>query len=132
MPGMHDGAPDGFGAHHFGGAWGFAPLLFVGAVMVWLLAPTLITAGYLWYRSRRARRVAQSQPEPLIADEPSAFELLRRRYVVGEIDARAFEEMTGRLLVSEHVEERQTPRLAAYDRYLRREPETTEVGPVWV
>lgn len=65
--------------------------------------------------------------QPLLADEPSSFELLRRRYVVGEIDAPLFEEMTERLLVSEEAERRRPPMLARYDqgghydRYLGRE-----------
>ncbi|HEU0028466.1 MAG TPA: hypothetical protein VFQ25_15240 [Ktedonobacterales bacterium] len=55
----------------------------------------------------------------MIADDPSAFELLRRRYVVGEIDTPTFEEMTERLLLSEQAEERMTPLLARYDHYDR-------------
>jgi hypothetical protein len=56
--------------------------------------------------------------QPLTADDPSAFELLRRRYVVGEIDTPTFEEMTGRLLLSERAEEQGPPlaRPASYER----------------
>lgn len=118
------GAHDGFGgADHFGGP-GWLPLLFTGATLLWLIAPFAITAAYLWWRSRRPALAAAPLTQPLIEDDPSAFELLRRRYVVGEIDAPTFEGMTERLLVSEHLEKQHPPLLARsgrYDRYLRRE-----------
>jgi hypothetical protein len=97
------------------------PLLFTGLSLLWLIAPAVITAGYLRWRSRRPARLGQRLGHALIADDPSAFELLRRRYVVGEIDTPTFEEMTERLLLSEHVEEQKSPLPARYDRYLRRE-----------
>ena len=124
------GAHERFGGpDHFSGGPGWLPLLFMGMSMLWLIAPFAITAAYLWWRSRRPALTGQPLVQPLVADEPSSFELLRRRYVVGEIDTPAFEEMTERLLVSEHVEERRQPLLARYDRYdhyLRRERQDSE------
>lgn len=124
MPGMHDGFG---GADHFHGGFWWAPLLFMATTLFLVTAPVALTAGYLWWRSRRARRASGPMEQPLLADEPSSFELLRRRYVVGEIDAPLFEEMTERLLVSEEAERRRPPMLARYDqgghydRYLGRE-----------
>jgi uncharacterized membrane protein len=117
MPGYHERFA---GTEHFGAAWALASLLLTGMTLLWLVTPVLITATYLWWRSRRPELKGQPLSQPLIADDPSAFELLRRRYVVGEIDTPTFEEMTEQLLLSERAEE-QPLQLARYDRYLRRE-----------
>ncbi len=118
--------------HHFGGPiW--LPLLFTGMSLIWLVAPIVIATAYLWWRERRPAIARQPLGQSVLADDPSAFELLRRRYVVGEIDAPTFEEMTERLLVSEHMERQRQPSLARddhYDRYLRRERQEREPRPV--
>ncbi len=130
MPGAHEGfgGPDRFGG---GPVW--LPLLFAGMSLLWLVAPVMLTAAYLWWRRHHPAALAQPLVQPLIEDDPSSFELLRRRYVIGEIDAPAFEEMTERLLVSEHMEQRSQLALARdgrYDHYLRRERPEREPRPV--
>lgn len=91
--------------------------------LLWLLAPLVITAVFLWLRRRQASAALAGQPltqvGALITDDPSAFELLRRRYVVGEIDAPTFAAMTERLLISERAEELNPPaiRSARHDRH---------------
>jgi uncharacterized membrane protein len=135
MPGMHDR----FGADHFAGGHEFAPLFFTGMTLLWLVAPVVVGLAYLAWRRWREALAGHAHAQALLADDPSAFELLRRRYVVGEIDVATFEEMTGRLLVSERLEERmerQPPLLAGYERYLRRERELeragSDSGAIWV
>jgi hypothetical protein len=126
MPGYHERFVE---THHFVGAWALLPLLVTGALMLWMITPAAIAAAYLWWRSHRPALTGQPLGQSLIADDPSAFELLRRRYVIGEIDTPMFEEMTERLLLSEQAEERITPllvRYGRYDRYLRREREERE------
>jgi hypothetical protein len=128
----HDGwGPDHFGPGVFGpGGHELAALFFLGTTLLWIVAPLALTALYLWWRRRQAR--------PLLAGEagaPSAFEQLRRRYVVGEIDVATFEEMTGRLLLSEHAEysgQGETSLLAGYEAYQRREREGGGPAVVWV
>jgi hypothetical protein len=129
----HDGY-GGFGGpgqDHFGAWHPWAGLLFMGASLAWLLAPLVITAAYLWWRQRRPALAGQPRANPLLDDDPSAFELLRRRYVVGEIDTPTFEVMTERLLLSERAEELNPPlaRPARYDRYLRRPPHDPLANP---
>lgn len=121
---------DGWGPDHFGpGGHEFAGLFFLGTLL-WLVAPLALTALYLWWRRRRTR--------PLLAgveDEPSAFEQLRRRYVVGEIDFVTFEQMAGRLLLSEHAEnagQGHPPLIADYEAYQRGEREGDGPVVVWV
>lgn len=99
-------------------------LLFMGVSLAWLLGPVVIAMAYLWWNKRHAALANQAPVDELVGDDPSAFELLRRRYVVGEIDTPTFETMTERLLLSERAEELH-PALAQparFDRYLRRAP----------
>lgn len=63
------------------------PVALGGLVPLWLIA----LARYREFQARRVRVVA----------EPSAVELLRRRYVLGEIDMLTFEEMLDELLATE-------------------------------
>jgi len=126
----HDGY---WGDGRFGGAPGAVPvhmhpligLLFMGVSLAWLLGPLLIAMAYLWYHNRRVALAGQASVDELIGDDPSALELLRRRYVVGEIDTPTFEEMTGRLLLSERAEQRYpvAANPARFARYLRRAPQ---------
>jgi uncharacterized membrane protein len=131
----HDGY---WGAGRFGGAPGAGPvpthpwmgLLFMGISLAWLLGPLLITMAYLWYHNRRVALASHAPVDGLIGDDPSALELLRRRYVVGEIDTPTFEEMTERLLLSERAEERYPAAAnpARFARYLRRAPQPEASG----
>jgi hypothetical protein len=100
-------------------------LLFMGVSLAWLLGPLLITMAYLWFHNRRAALVSQVSVDELVGDDPSALELLRRRYVVGEIDTPTFEGMTERLLLSERVEQRYpaTANPTRFAHYLRRTPQ---------
>jgi hypothetical protein len=106
-------------------------LLFMGVSLAWLLGPLLITMAYLWYHKRRAALASQASVDELISDDPSALELLRRRYVVGEIDTPTFEAMTGQLLLSERAEQLY-PAAAnptRFARYLRRTPQSQSDWP---
>lgn len=65
-------------------------LAFIGLV-VW--------AATMYYHRSQARRQLATQQEA-----PSAIELLRRRYVIGQIDLVTFEEMVYHVLKSEQHE----------------------------
>jgi uncharacterized membrane protein len=54
----------------------------------------------VWAASRYLGR-RQSEPVPVVDAEPSAVELLRRRYVMGEIDVETFDAMLHHLMVTE-------------------------------
>jgi hypothetical protein len=57
-----------------------------------------------WGLGHLLARLQQAQPAPIVAqpaEEPSAVELLRRRYVLGEIDADTFDAMLSHLLASQ-------------------------------
>lgn len=74
--------------------------LFTLLSLLWIAVPLLLA----WAAIRAAR------PQPVIAaaEEPqiSAMEMLRRRYVLGDIDETTFEQMLEHLLDSESREER--------------------------
>jgi hypothetical protein len=64
---------------------------------------------FVWLAIQSRQR--QNAAPPLAqASEPSAVELLRRRYVAGEIDTLTFEEMLGELMASEERERMQSIR----------------------
>lgn len=95
--------PDGRFGDFGGGPSPWFGLLFFGLQSLFWLA--LIGAA-IWGLARAfgARRLnAAPQMMAEIAD-PSAVELLRRRYVMGEIDADTFEAMMERVLASEERE----------------------------
>ena len=103
MPNDHDW--HGF----YGGPPGspFDHLLVAGfSALFWLLLLGGITWAVLQYL-----RHAQAAQTPSITDEPSAMELLRRRYVMGQLDADTFEEMVTHLLASEQREQTFAPPL---------------------
>lgn len=89
--------PDAAGAGPFPTATG---LILSGlSLLPWLIALTLLAVVALrsWSQQRQA-----PQPEPAFElPATSAVELLRLRYVLGEIDAVTFEEMLERVLASE-------------------------------
>lgn len=71
-------------------------LAFDLSALLWLL----LLGGIIWAVLHLMRRVQPAQA-PSSSAEPSALEILRRRYALGQIDHAAFEEMTSHLLASE-------------------------------
>ena len=98
---------DDFHWHHYyygGGsalpAWATV-MMFALSVLPWLVVPGLLVwAATRWGAMQRPPAEPAIEPPPPI----SAAELLRQRYVLGEIDATTFEEMLGRVLHSEAQE----------------------------
>jgi hypothetical protein len=92
--------------HH--GQFGYGPYgdppahqLFVSGMpmLFWLAFIGLVVWGAtIYFHQRRARRQLATQ------EAPSAIELLRRRYVIGQIDLVTFEEMVYHVLESEQRE----------------------------
>ena len=74
------------------------------AALFWLLVLGVITWAVVRYLQR-----AQGVQTPMLSDEPSAMELLRRRYVLGQLDVDTFEEMVTHLLASEERERTYAP-----------------------
>lgn len=72
-------------------------LLYGLSILPWIIVPgLLIWAAVKWMT------LQQPRPEPAVESAaPSAAEMLRRRYVLGEIDAVTFEAMLERVLYSE-------------------------------
>ncbi|HEV8191147.1 MAG TPA: hypothetical protein VGP82_06645 [Ktedonobacterales bacterium] len=69
------------------------------STMLWLAFIGLVVWGATMYFHRtRAQRQLATQ------EAPSAIELLRRRYVIGQIDLVSFEEMVYHVLESEQRE----------------------------
>jgi hypothetical protein len=60
--------------------------------------------GILLWTAIRSLHYQDRSSLPSSAEEPSALELLRRRYVLGEIDVSTFEEMLQQVLESEQLE----------------------------
>lgn len=101
---MHDHQ---FGPHDFGGFGAFGPehfwlsALLTGLSLLWWIAVPLLL---FWVGSRMLGQ-RQPQPEPRLQPAgASASELLRQRYVMGEIDAATFEHMLERVMLSEAQE----------------------------
>lgn len=76
------------------------------STLFWLV----VLGGIAWavLRYMRLTRAARMQA---LSDEPSAMELLRRRYVMGYLDVDAFEEMVTHVLASEMRERSYVPPL---------------------
>ncbi|HEV2460094.1 MAG TPA: hypothetical protein VGS80_17185 [Ktedonobacterales bacterium] len=87
--------PDGSGSW-----WLLTHALTAGLGTLFLLALLGVTAWMLW----RALRESAARRQLVARPEPTALEQLRLRYVRGEIDALTFEEMTERLMASEHLD----------------------------
>jgi uncharacterized membrane protein len=62
----------------------------------------LALLGALIWAATRYLGQRQPEPVPVVDAEPSAVELLRRRYVMGEIDVETFDTMLHHLMVTEH------------------------------
>jgi hypothetical protein len=87
--------------------------LFWLAALTWLLWP--------WIRSRLPVRARTAEPLRQ-EEEPASVELLRQRYVLGQIDAFTFEEMLDHLLISRAREQEfsareAVARAAGWDRH---------------
>jgi hypothetical protein len=80
--------------------WLLTHALTAGLATLFWLALLGAVAWMVWraLRESSAPRLPRAQPEP------TALEQLRLRYVRGEIDALTFEEMTERLMASEHLD----------------------------
>ncbi|MGH2514348.1 MAG: hypothetical protein ACRDHP_01705 [Ktedonobacterales bacterium] len=96
--------------HDWDGPHGGPPFdSFVAAglsTLFWLVVLGGITWAILRYLQRE--RAARMQA---LSDDPSAMELLRRRYVMGHLDVDAFEEMVTHVLASEMRERTYVPPL---------------------
>jgi hypothetical protein len=89
----------------------FRPIIYPGPVLpAWAtvllyglsILPWLIVPGLLVWAAVKWMALQQPRPEPAVElSAPSAAEMLRRRYVLGEIDAMTFEAMLERVLYSE-------------------------------
>jgi hypothetical protein len=72
-------------------------LLYGLSILPWLIVPGLLVwAAVKWMALQQPRIEPAIEPAA-----PSAAEMLRRRYVLGEIDAVTFEAMLERVLYSE-------------------------------
>lgn len=93
--------PDRFdGSHMHGGGPFWLGMLFTGvSLLLWLAIPMLLAWAALRWGRRSANPLFAAASQEGI--EPSAIELLRRRYVMGEIDYVTLEVMTERVLTSE-------------------------------
>lgn len=80
------------------------------ATLFWLA----VIAALAWGALRLVRR-RNAAHQVAFADEPSALELVRRRYALGEIDVATFEAMTVQLLASEERERAVIPQGRTYD-----------------
>jgi uncharacterized membrane protein len=78
--------------------WVFAHLL---ATMMPLMFWVALVGLVAWLATRAAQPPERQVLQPRT---PSAIELLRQRYVLGEIDALTFEEMVERVMASEAAE----------------------------
>ncbi len=81
---------------HFGPG---GPIIGLLMLMLWLVP----LAVMLW---AAMRPTAQAVERPATPPQPTAMELLRQRYVLGEIDAMTFEEMLEHVMASELWEQR--------------------------
>jgi hypothetical protein len=93
--------------HHFPyGAYGPGPwspvaqLIFLGLSNLFWVG----LIGLVVWTAIQSFRSGDRTPLPSPVPEPSPLELLRRRYVMGEIDVVTFEEMLQQLLESEERE----------------------------
>ena len=100
---------DGF-AHH---AYYFDPSWSLGHVVAGTISMLfwLALMGFLiWSVYQLANRQAPRVQQPARPAGPSAMELLRQRYVMGDIDATTFEEMVERVMASEAWERQEEVR----------------------
>ena len=96
---MHD---HWFGPHNVGPAPLWASALLGGFSLLWWIGLPLLR---VWAGSRLLGQRPPAPPDSLLEPVgPSASEMLRRRYVLGEIDAHTFEQMLERVMFSEEQE----------------------------
>ena len=84
--------------------------------LFWLAVLGLIVWAVL--RFVRRRNAARPPIAYAYASEPSALELVRRRYALSEIDVETLEAMTAQLLASEERERRFVPEGSTYEQPL--------------
>ncbi len=84
----------------------FERLLMGGLSTLFWLA---VLGALAWAVLRFVRRREAARPPVAFENEPSAIELVRRRYALGEIDVETFEAMTVQLLASEERERAPLP-----------------------
>jgi uncharacterized membrane protein len=103
MPGPYFGPGPGFGPGFYPGG---LPLLHtlqwleLSTNLLWLALLSIIAwAAIRWFIQRQ--RAAESRQPMIEPNRLSALELLRRRYVLGEIDVMTFEVMLEHLVASE-------------------------------
>jgi uncharacterized membrane protein len=104
MPPDHDWYGPPYAGPHWSPFGQFMAASF--AALFWLLVLGVITWAVVRYLQR-----AQGARMPALSEEPSAMELLRKRYVLGQLDVDAFEEMVTHLLASEQRERTYAPPL---------------------
>ena len=80
----------------YGFGWGWFMMVFGGVLWIAVLV-VLVWALLRWFE-RKGRATGSSTPVG-----PSALEILNQRYVRGEIDSAAFEQMRERLQGTEYV-----------------------------
>lgn len=105
---FRDGDGDGGFGHGFGhGYWHhggplWLPLALFAANLLWPFVIGLLALAVM-------RALGQPKPERVEPPprEPTAMELLRERYVLGDIDALTFEDMVYHVLQSERIEREQ-------------------------
>lgn len=109
MPHEHFGHGFYAGPH-----WPLLGLLIMGGLFTLFWLAVLGAIAWAALRYARRRNVA---PRVAFADEPSAMELVRRRYALGELDVATFEAMTVQLLASEERERTFIPPEGTYGPY---------------
>lgn len=111
-PDGHFGPPDGAFAGHMGPPFGM--FLAMGlSTLFWLGVFTVLAlVAWRWWRRRRRPAAVLTAASD---DELPAIELLRRRYVLGEIDADTFEQMVEHVLASELSERSALNRRMLYE-----------------
>lgn len=108
-----------FGHGFYGGPhWSLFERLLMGGLSLLSILFWLAVLGAIAWAVLRVVRQRRAAPPITYANEPSALELLRRRYALGEIDVETFEAMTVQLLVSEERERGFTPQGRAYEQPL--------------
>jgi uncharacterized membrane protein len=102
MPPYHHFPYGGYGPGPYGGgppSPGGQLIVFALSNIMWIGLIGLV----LWTAMQSFRGTART-PLPRPARKPSPLELLRRRYIMGEIDVMTFEEQLQQLLESEERE----------------------------